>query len=147
MNKFKSLITVFACAILLVGCSTKYGQRVVSSHYVYPNSNVVPLGYTTAEVSRVGILFPKQANKEVYEELFNQALSKHQGADIIVDMGLDVTYTQIPIPILTIWITKMNLTGTAASVEVGEQELSQIRNQNFEEVVDKFHSLDITKIR
>ena len=145
MNKLKSTLTIFAFAILLVGCSTKYGQRVISSHYVYPNSNVVPLGHTTAEISMTGIFFPKQAKKDAYERLFNQALSKHQGADIIVDMGLDITYTQIPIPLLTIWITKMNLTGTAASVEVGEQELTQVKEDALNEMIGKFHSIDQSK--
>lgn len=146
MNKSKQVILLFILMLFFsYGCSTEYGQRVISSHYVFPNSNVVPLGYTSAEISMRGFFIPKQITKETYEGLFNKALSRHEDADIIIDMGLDVTYTQIPIPIFSIWITKMNINGTAASVEVGEIELTKVKRDNIHEMISNFHNLDKTK--
>lgn len=137
MKSAKYLTLALITGIILSGCSIEYGQQVISSHYVYPNSNVTPLGYTSAELSKIGIIFPSQIKKNDYERLFNEALSKHQGADIIIDMGIDVKYTQIPIPILTIWITKFTLQGTAANMEVGEQDLSHFRDQALDQLVER----------
>jgi len=123
----KSLFTIAAIFILInTGCSIKYGAMTTSSEFIYPNSNVTPLGPTEANITLTGFIFYKQAGKATYEKLFQEAVSRYQGANVIIDMGLDVTLTNIPL--LPISFTSVSLSGTAAKVEIGRQELTILQD-------------------
>ncbi|HZY78076.1 MAG TPA: hypothetical protein VFE50_01040 [Cyclobacteriaceae bacterium] len=101
--------------------TTTRGAISPSSHYVFPNSNVTPLGSTTAQIKKFSVLFPPKFKAKDLDELYGQAMSKHQGSDLIIDNKVDTKFTTIFI-FQTMTVT---LSGTAAHMEVGKQDIGQ----------------------
>lgn len=116
-------VFIFFCVVLLSGCTTTKGSFNPSTHFTYPNSNVVPLGYVSASVKDQGFIFPPQVDKEKIAKLMEGALAQKPGADMIINYKIDTTNTVIPIPIFSIHFQTIKLEGTAASMKVGKQEL------------------------
>lgn len=124
------LITTTCCAlgllgVLLAGVGCQSGQFVqtgTQSGFNYPNSNVTALGPVKAEVS-TGVSFgmPEFMTSEIDNRLFNAALSKAEGANLIID------YTKVTrlysFPGIPIQWASVEIQGTAAKAEVGTQEL------------------------
>lgn len=115
-----SFIALFMLSVMS-SCSIRVGTVVPNSHYVYPNSNVTPLGQTTSEIKKTGILFPPAFKARDVDELYNTALAKHSGSDVIVDYSVDTKITSVFI----FHFLKTTLSGTAAQMEVGKQDIGK----------------------
>lgn len=116
-------VFIFFCVVLVSGCTTTKGSFNPSTHFTYPNSNIAPLGYVSASVKDQGFILPPKVDKEKIAKLMEDALAQKPGADMIINYKIDTTYTQIPIPIFTIFFQTIKLEGTAAKMTVGKQEL------------------------
>jgi hypothetical protein len=90
------------CAVVFIflgsGCvtqthtmTTTHGAYVPSSHFTYPNSNVTPLGPVKAEITRTG-KYPTLEIDDI-KKVYHDALSQVQGANILVNLKEDTTYT------------------------------------------------------
>jgi hypothetical protein len=120
----KNILIIFGIIIgssLLTSCSITQGSIVPSTHYVYPNSNVTPLGATSAQVKKFGILFPPGFKAKDLDKLYGDALSKHAGADLILDSKVDSKNTFLMI----FHFMTVSISGTAAKMEVGKQDIGQ----------------------
>jgi hypothetical protein len=120
INTFVALFLIAA----LSSCSIKTGLVVTNSHYVYPNSNVTPLGTTSAEVKKFSVVIPPGFKARDVDNLYNQALSKHSGSDLIIDYSVDTKVTTFFI----FHFLKTSLVGTAAKMEVGKQDIGMKTN-------------------
>ena len=102
------------------GCSFTVGHLVPNSQFAYPNSNIKSLGPVTSELKRGGWLFPPQFTIEDIKNCYNNALAKAAGANILINYKEGTTLTEFP---LAIYELKYSLTGEAAQMTVGKQEL------------------------
>lgn len=122
-------LVLFAGAGLLSSCSITQGSVVPTSHYVYPNSNVTPLGHTSAEVKKFGFILPPRFRARDLDRLYGDAMSRHQGSDILIDSKVDSRNTFLFI----FHFMKVTIDGTAAKMEVGKQDIGQpgfVRNND-----------------
>jgi hypothetical protein len=120
----KTLLFALLCivaAAVFTSCSVTQGSINPTSHYVYPNSNVTPLGSTTAQINKFGFILPPRFRARDLDKLYNQALSKHQGADIIIDNKVDSKNTFLFI----FHFLNVSMSGTAAKMEIGKQDIGQ----------------------
>ncbi|MEM7550071.1 MAG: hypothetical protein AAF363_10360 [Bacteroidota bacterium] len=124
MKRFKKTVilglVVIFCSLLFSNCATELGTVVLNSEYVYPNSNVKPLGRTSGEWKKTTFLIPPALTKQAADEVINNALSKHESADVILDYDYVVTLITYPFWFYTL---KLNIVGTAADMEVGKQNI------------------------
>ena len=126
MKKTILLTTAILTSLIMSGCSTKVGfsgSNTISTNFVYPNSNVVPLGEVSAETSKTTWFLPPTLTYEDVVELREQALSQQAGATNIINPMVDTKFTVIPIPILNIFTMTTTIKGTAVKAEVGKQKL------------------------
>jgi hypothetical protein len=114
-------ILAVAGSTVLAACTTTSGGFRPNTQFVYPNSNVKILGPTSAELSKWGVLFfvPSFSPNEIYG-VYDQALKKHAGADILVNFDEGVTTTSYLGFVTTL---KYVISGDAAQMEVGKQQL------------------------
>jgi hypothetical protein len=119
-NKGKgiSFLIISALSIAMFGCQMKMGRFNTNSHFAYPNSNIETLGLVRASAYRIGFISARVVDKDFIMEVYNKALSK-SGGDMIIDYKLNTTTTMI----FPLFITTLELDGTAAKMEVGMQEL------------------------
>ena len=117
---FRTLLIIIGC-LVVSSCSLKIGSVVPNSHYVYPNSNVMPLGQTSSEIRKTGFIIPPAFKAQDVDQLYTTALSKHSGADLIIDYSVDTKITSFFI----FHFLKTTLVGTAAKMEVGKQDIGQ----------------------
>src|ERR1017187_587651 len=75
------------------GCSTTIGDFKAKSQYVYPNSNVVVLGPVKGEVNRTWFLITPRLTVANMKKAYNDALSQTPGANLIVNMKEDTTFS------------------------------------------------------
>jgi len=109
-------------AVLFSGCSIKMAVRRTNTQFVYPNSNVSPLGHVKAKSPQsVSIFIPKFFDAKQIDETTQKALAQ-RGGDILVDSKLVVKTIMIPI-FLPIMISSLEVEGTAAKMVVGKKEL------------------------
>lgn len=113
------IITMFAFS----GCSTKFGDFAEQTHFSFPNSNVKPLGHVEASKIKWGFVIPPSLTADDVREMINEVLAQKAGADLVINYKTDTKFTVIPIPIFSVYKLTMTLSGTAVSMEVGEQEL------------------------
>lgn len=121
MIKIKNILMVVISSALMFSCSLEVGTKVTNSHFVYPNSNVTPLGQATAQRNKMMIIIPAQMKKKDYDAVFDEAISKYQDGDVLINYGIDTKYTQF----LIFWFTRIKLKGTVAKMEVGKQDIGQ----------------------
>jgi len=121
--KISIINTCISCIILVVmsSCAITVGTVVPNSHYVYPNSNITPLGQTSSEIKKTGVLIPPAFKAQDVDKLYNDALSKHSGSDLILDYSVDTKVTTFFI----FHFLKTTLVGTAATMEVGKQDIGK----------------------
>ncbi len=116
----KTILNVLmANVVLLSGCSMTMGNYGTNSHFAFPNSNITPLGEVKASTSKLGILtFPDFDGEDVIL-LSQEAIKQKAGAELLLNYSVDTKVTIFPL------VTKMDITitGTAAKVQVGTQEL------------------------
>jgi hypothetical protein len=113
--------------LVSTGCSLKLGNIGEKTHFSYPNSNIKPLGHVQASKSKRSFIIPPTLTADDVRGLMNDALSQKAGADLIINYKVDTQITVIPIPIFTIYTLELTLSGTAVSMEVGQQELEQFK--------------------
>lgn len=107
-------------ALLLWGCSTTSGTFEPRTQFVYPNSNVKALGPTEASAKKVGFLgFISAFDRDEIQAVYDEAISKVEGADILLDFQQDTTVTSYPF----VTVITYRIRGTAANMEVGIQDL------------------------
>ncbi len=121
-QKTRGILTILATAVLFSGCTFKMAVRRTSTKFVYPNSNVTPLGRVSAKSpSSVSIFVPKFFDAKQIDETVEKALAQ-KGGDIMVNPKLVVKTTMIPL-FLPIMISSLEVYGEAAKMVVGKQEL------------------------
>ncbi|MEL7470467.1 MAG: hypothetical protein AAFN27_18575 [Pseudomonadota bacterium] len=106
---------VLIATVLVGACSQKVGDRQLNSRFVYAESDVTPLQNTSASKELTGILncsFSRTQFNEVYDE----ALGKVTGANVLLDY--DVTYTTTIFPIIPICTNELVISGLAANAVV-----------------------------
>ncbi len=113
-------------SLLVVACSLPAGSsRINSSHFVYPNSNVTPIGQPgNAEGSKsklCGFLFFMWNGfaPEVTEKAYIRVLEK-SGGDILINANESRSTFLIPSLFAT---CTTSVKGTAAKMQMGAQEL------------------------
>lgn len=106
-------------ALIFSGCSTTFGEKQIKSHFVFPNSNVENLGPTSAEKSKTGFFSIPMFKLEDVKGVRDDAISKVNGANILVDYKEDTTVTSYPFFVTVTY----RLEGTAAKMTVGKKEL------------------------
>lgn len=124
----RKLLTGIAFLALLapIGCAVGGGTRIApESHFVFPNSNVKALGPVSATYQSPMTLFipPPIRTAEIDQTLYQTALAKMQDADLVIDYVVTTEITLLPIPYLSVYLTKHRLEGTAAKMTVGKQRL------------------------
>jgi len=125
MNKILYVLLLILVATMLSACTTTSGHLGDKSHFTYPNSNVKPIGPVSAEVTKFGA-FSIAFSKEDIRKVFNEALSKQAGADLIINYKLDTKFTQLgPLPL---FMSTMSIEGTAAKMTVGLKELKELKS-------------------
>jgi len=121
LNSACGLLAVLAAAVFL-GCSIKMAVRSTNTQFVYPNSNVTPLGLVSAKSPQsVTIFMPKMFDAKEIDEVTQKALAQ-KGGDILVNSKIVVKTMMIPI-MLPIMISSLEISGTAAKMTVGKKEL------------------------
>lgn len=121
MKIITNTCVVIFILVMVSSCAIRVGTVVPNSHYVYPNSNVTPLGHTYSEIKKTGIIVPPNFKAQDVDRLYNDALAKHAGADVILDYSVDTKVTSFFI----FHFLKTTLVGTAAQMEVGKQDIGK----------------------
>jgi len=109
----------------MAGCSVKGGQFRDETNFSFPNSNVTPLGSVKSTMSRWSFLTTPIGEADALL-LLKDAIGQKAGADLVINYTLDTKVTVFP---LFIYKTDMVLEGTAAKMEVGEQDLRSVLDQ------------------
>ncbi len=91
------------------------------SHFTYPNSNVKPLGHATGEASTTSLM-PDFNDPNLESEAISNALSS-RGGDVLINYNERQLVTMVPLLVITIYTTTVQVEGTAAKMTVGEQNL------------------------
>lgn len=111
-------------ALLATGCTIASGTfPVANSHFVYPNSNVIPLGEGKGEASDASVFTLGGFMDPALMEEAVQAAIQTKGGDLLINYDLYYKVIQIPIPVFTIFVTTWNAEGTVAKMEIGKQKL------------------------
>jgi len=124
--KTTNIIIVLLSLVLLTGCAvSNIGGTYTNKQFVYPNSNITPLGYTSAKITKVQFLMlnPVRFKKKDYEKAERKALSAYPEADILINGSAD--WTQYWVLMNYIIVYRYRLTGEAAKMEVGMQDIGQ----------------------
>ncbi len=119
--KKTALVLFPVCALAFGGCTTKFGYQANQSRFVYPNSNVVKLGPTSASITKVGFLFPPEIKIQDVKKVNEQALAKVPTANVLLDYAADSTFTSYPV--IPIYVVTYSEEGTAARQTIGMQKL------------------------
>lgn len=120
VKKSFSLLVLVILASGSIGCSMKFGMFLPNTRYAYPNSNVEALGHVEGTSQRMGFLGAPPIDKEMLDEAVNNAL-KQKGGDMLINIKMQAETLMIP-PIPVGWTT-LKVSGTAAKMTIGKQEL------------------------
>ena len=125
MNTINNLARFACCAasatLLCAGCSTRLGQFVPRSQFVYPNSNVTALGPVKHEKSKTSFLISPSWSLADNRKTYNEAVAMVPGANVLIDYKEDTTLTTI----LFFKTITYSLEGIAAKMEVGKQDIGK----------------------
>jgi hypothetical protein len=130
MKKFFNFVFVLVLAanfMLITSCSMKVGDFQEKTHFAFPNSNVTPLGNVQSSMKKTNFLFPPSLTADDIRKLMDDALTQEAGADLIVNYSIDTEITSWLI--LPIYSMEITLSGEAASMEVGMQELEEYQQK------------------
>jgi hypothetical protein len=113
-------LTIAVCFVS--GCQV--GQVVEigpQSYFNYPNSNVKAIGPVKVSMAGPGGFMQGFTSGETDAQLYSKALAQVQGANLIIDY---VKTTRVYYPfVFPIYWSKVELEGTAARMEIGQQIL------------------------
>jgi len=125
MKFFLTSVIIGTC-VLFSGCSLKMGSFSAQTHFTYPNSNVKPLGYVRAVLSKTSYLVPPTITSEDIINLMNDALAQKSGADLVINYRVNTINTCYPFDVMPVfWKTDIILEGTAVNMEIGIKELQE----------------------
>ncbi|MGY6587982.1 MAG: hypothetical protein ACXIUB_06780 [Wenzhouxiangella sp.] len=116
----KRVLLIFIMFGIISGCSITAGYVSPQSHYVFPNSNVTPLGQVSAEASKRSFLVIPTVDSAMVDEAMNAALARAPGADLLVDVSIDTRISTF----LYFYTATVTVQGTAVSMEIGMQDLN-----------------------
>lgn len=116
----RTLTVVCAAALLAGGCTITTGDLETNNRFAFPNSNVEPLGFVSAEESKTEFFIPDGPDREMRNRVLQAALDQKQG-DIMIDYKWTTMTTVYPLFITT---TKLRIDGTAARMDVGGQDVT-----------------------
>lgn len=115
---------VFATVAIAIhtGCAIGASTIVPTSQFVYPNSNVTPIGYTEGSRSRVCgfLIFNLGSPSGEDQQISTQRALEAVDADILIDVQVSTKVVYIP---GLVQVCETRVRGTGASMEVGEQIL------------------------
>lgn len=118
------MLGVLFFALACTACSYGNGYRINSTHFAYPNSNVVPLGEVEGSSTRLcGLLFINwgSAGGDDVDSAIEDAMHAEAGADLLINADVETGQFYFPYLFSTCYAS---VRGTAARMEVGRQELS-----------------------
>jgi len=75
---------IFCIALVLIGCSFTVGDFVPNNKFAFPNSNVEPIGFVSAEVTKIGFFNAVSVDKAFLDEVMSKAL-KEKGGDLLIN--------------------------------------------------------------
>jgi len=110
----------FCIALVLIGCSFTVGDFVPNNKFAFPNSNVEPIGFVSAEVTKIGFFNAVSVDKAFLDEVMSKAL-KEKGGDLLINYKMETIVTSFPI--VPIYQTTLKVGGTACKMTVGRQAL------------------------
>lgn len=123
LTKWK-VMSVFGILVLMTvsGCTVmSSGRMKPNSHFAYPNSNVTPIGPANGKTSTISLMAPTPITGALMEEAYKQALAK-SGGDMIID-AVEVSNVRLIWLYVSIFYTTFEVDGTAAKMELGQQNL------------------------
>nr|VFK56077.1 MAG: hypothetical protein BECKTUN1418D_GA0071000_10418 [Candidatus Kentron sp. TUN] len=119
----KQIVTVACLGLLASGCTSTFGGFADQTHFSFPNSNVTSLGNIKVSIpKRCAFLIPPSFRSDETLQLIRDALAQKPGSDLIINYSIDTTYTTYPY----YYCVDMTITGEAAKMEVGKQELQEL---------------------
>jgi hypothetical protein len=124
MKYYAACIIIFTLsAIILSGCTIGRMYEIGPvTQFIHPNSNVKALGpVSVKKIGNFSLIQPSLRTGNDDLALYNLALSKVAGANAVIDY-YRVTNLKYIYPLPFFW-TESKLEGTAAKVEIGQQEL------------------------
>lgn len=124
MKKYLSFLALgTTIALVFTGCTAGVATRTgAQTHFDYPNSNITPLGPVQAKFSTPVTVFGDIRTSATDELYYNTAIEKVNGANMLLDYVVSTKYKWVWC-ILTFNWTKVEIEGTAARMEVGQQKL------------------------
>ncbi len=119
-TRIAQTLALVACASLFAACTTNFGAQRPNTQFVYPNSNVKVLGPISASITKQGWLgFGVLPTADEVREVYQQALTQRQGANVIVNFSEDTKFTTF-----FLWATTTyTISGEGAQMVVGKQRL------------------------
>ena len=123
MNKLLLTTLIFSFTLLsFSGCSRTIYLNKNKSHFDYPNSNVEQIGSRkiTGEAKTGAFFYPPAMNNAIQERAYQDALSKVNDADLLIDVELDYKTTSF----LYFYTGTLKVEGFPAKMEIGEQKLN-----------------------
>ncbi|MBI4613768.1 MAG: hypothetical protein HY720_09175 [Planctomycetes bacterium] len=120
----RMVVVVLLSVAVLAACTSGGGVgRFSESHFVYPNSNVYPLGPGEGESSSFAGLFFQWAfaDGDMLNEAIDKAIASQSGGDLLINGTYEFSTFQWPFPPL--YFISVQVRGTVVKMEIGEQEL------------------------
>lgn len=111
LSKILGYSVLSATLFVVAGCSSGANDLVIQSKFAYPNGDYTDLGPTFAEKSVTSFLSPPTMDKALFNELSNEALSKKQGSDQLVDYVISNNVTSFAI--VPVYQSTFRIEGTA----------------------------------
>ena len=107
-----STIVAVAVAMMVAGCTAKFGTNITRDRFIPPHSRVESIGSVSASAWRGQVLWAKPADREFYEEVRRDAL-KQQGGDCLINAKVTTTVKSY---LGLYYTTEIAIEGTAAKV-------------------------------
>lgn len=115
-------LSIVFLTIFFGGCTSFSDSFRTNANFVYPNSNVEPLGKVQASFKKGGFLFPPKFTPADIDALYKKAMEQ-KGGDILINAKVRTKTTLIPLYLIQIYIVEWTVEGTACKMEVGMQKL------------------------
>jgi hypothetical protein len=113
-NSWIPVTIVVAILGITSACTSKIGDRVLNSRYVYAKSSVTPLRNVSAQ-KKISGFFGCSFTRAQFDEVYDEALAQDHAANILLDYGVTYTTTLFPLFFCT---NELVISGLAASAKV-----------------------------
>ncbi len=121
----RTVATLFLAALTTACTAASMTRLGPQSHFVYPNSNVKQLGPVKVKKrGDVRLFVPDNLRTaESDRDLYDAAIRQVQGANLITDYAVTARTKWVYLYYIYLFWNEYELQGTAARMEVGQQEL------------------------